>query len=80
MPIEYDPSFATFDPKDCGKPMVAAVKDLAEQTGEHLESFYGRPLLEIANLADEIYDELPEFWRVWKDWHAPQPRPEMGDL
>ena len=47
---------------------------------DSLEGFYGRPLLEIANLADETYDELPEFWRVWKDWHKPQPRPEMGDL
>ena len=35
---------------------------------------------EIFKLADATYTELPQFWRVWKDWHAPRSLPEMGDL
>lgn len=80
MPIEYDPSIATFDPKDCGRPMIEAVEKLAEVVGRPFDSFVGQPLTEVAGAADEAYDKLPEFWRVWKEWHAPQPRPEMGDL
>ena len=80
MPAEYNPSFADYDPKDCGRPMVEAVTDLARLTGEDPKDFVGRSLMQIFNLAEEHYDELPEFWRVWKEWHVPQPPPEMGDL
>ena len=42
--------------------------------------FVGQPLSEIAAEGYATYDKLPEFWRIWQDWHAPQRRPEMGDL
>lgn len=80
MPAEYNPSFAEYDPKDSGKPMIEAVAELASQTGEDPKDFIGRSMQQIFNLAEETYDELPEFWRIWKEWHAPQPKPEMGDL
>jgi hypothetical protein len=80
MPQDYNPSLVPFDPKECGAPMIEAVKQLADVTGQNVASFHGRTLTEIFQLADDTYDELPEFWRVWKEWHAPQPRPEMGDL
>ncbi len=80
MPAEYNPSFADYDPKDCGKAMIQAVEELAEATGANASEFVGRSYQSLFNLAEETYEELPEFWRVWKDWHAPQPKPEMGDL
>ena len=80
MPAEYNPSFAEYDPIDCGRPMIEAVAELARLTGEDPNDFVGRSLMQIFNLAEEHYDELPDFWRVWKEWHAPQPPPEMGDL
>ena len=80
MPAEYNTSFAEYDPKDCGKPMIDAVAELASRTGEDPKDFIGRSMQQIFNLAEETYDELPEFWRIWKEWHAPQPKPEMGDL
>lgn len=80
MPAEYNPSFADYDPKDCGQAMVNAVEALAEVTGAIPSEFIGRSYQSLFNLAEETYEELPEFWRVWKEWHAPQPKPEMGDL
>ena len=81
MPAEYNPNYEVFDLKDCGRPMVEAVKLLADNVGEPFDSFVGRSLADVAQLAFDTYgSELPEFWRVWKEWHAPQPRPEMGDL
>lgn len=81
MPIEYDPTFATFDPKDCGRPMVEAVEALADAMGRPFDSFVGQSVADVSALASETYgQDLPEFWRVWQEWHAPQPRPEMGDL
>lgn len=80
MPAEYDPAYAQFDPKDCGTPMIEAVRELAQQVGEPYESFIGRSLADLGQLAKAHYEDMPEFWRVWHAWHAPQPRPEMGDL
>lgn len=80
MATDYNPSFAEYDPKDCGKAMVDAVTALAERSGVSPNEFAGRSYQWIFNLAEETYDELPEFWRVWQQWHAPQPKPEMGDL
>ena len=48
--------------------------------GEDPKDFIGRSLMQVFNIAEETYDELPEFWRIWKEWHAPQPRTDMGDL
>ena len=80
MPYQYDPSAETFDPRECARAMCAAVEQLAADSGQSFESFTGRSLTEIAQLANATYDELPEFWKVWTSWHAPQPKPEMGDL
>lgn len=80
MPAEYNPSFADYDPKDCGKPMVDAVAKLAAERGEDPKDFVGKSLMQVYNIADETYDKLPDFWVVWKEWHAPQPKTDMGDL
>lgn len=80
MPAEYDPTREVFDPQTSATPLIEAVRKLAEDSGESFASFTGRSFDELGHLADIAYDELPEFWRIWKDWHAPQPRPTMGDL
>ena len=81
MNPDYDPQFATFDPKDCGQAMVQAVEQLAERTGRSFQEFVHIPLEELGRQVEDYYgDDLPEFWRIWKDWHSPQPPPEMGDL
>jgi hypothetical protein len=80
MPEQYDPANERFDAGECGQALREAVERLAKDSGEPLESFQGRSLSEIARLADETYEKLPDFWVVWKSWHAPQPPPEMGDL
>lgn len=79
--MNYDPSFETFNPAECGQPMVEAVQALAERLERPFDSFVGTSLTELAAEAEAAYwDGLPEFWRIWKEWHAPQPPPEMGDL
>ena len=80
MNAEYNPSLADYDPKDCGQAMVDAVAALAAKRGEDPNEYIGRSLQYVFNLVLETYDELPEFWRVWEEWHAPQPKPDMGDL
>lgn len=80
MPAEYNPASETYDPKECGQPLVEAVVALAEKTGQAPHDFIGRSLQQIFEEADAVYDELPEFWCVWKEWHLPQPPPELGDL
>jgi hypothetical protein len=80
MADSYDPSTETFDPEQCAAPLREAVEQLARDANQPPDSLQGRSLTEIAQLADATYDELPDFWKVWKSWHAPQPKPEMGDL
>ena len=80
MRPEYNPSSTLYNPKECGAAMIAAVEELAAKVGEDVSSFEGRTLTEVFELADKTYDELPEFWQVWKSWHAPQPHQDMGDL
>lgn len=61
--------------------MVEAVEQLAETVGRPFDSFVGLSLTEVADQASETYGQkLPDFWRVWQEWHVPQARPEMGDL
>ncbi|MDP7016331.1 MAG: hypothetical protein QGG36_11050 [Pirellulaceae bacterium] len=57
-----------------------AVAELAELTGRSLVSFESMTLGEICAFAEERYDELPEFWRIWKDWNRPDLAQPMGDL
>lgn len=80
MPQDYDPAVAIYVPQECGRPMLDAVAELAMKTGQDPADFNGRTMSEIFQLAEELYEELPDFWRIWKEWHAPQPRPKMGDL
>ena len=80
MQPEYNPSSTIYNPKECGAAMITAVQELATKVGEDVDDFRDRTLTEIFELADKTYDDLPEFWEVWKGWHAPQPPPEMGDL
>ena len=80
MPVDYDPNRETYQPGEAAAALRTAVERLASDSGQPLESFPGRSLTEIAQLAESTYPQLPEFWQVWKSWHAPQPRPEMGDL
>ncbi|MCA9241864.1 MAG: hypothetical protein KDA37_16755 [Planctomycetales bacterium] len=79
-PSEYDASAEFFTPQESAAPMVEAVRQMAADRGEAFETFVGKSYGELGAIAEETYDELPEFWRVWKDWHTPQPRPHMGDL
>ena len=80
MQQDYNPSFVPYEPAECGQAMNDAIAELARDTGDDVSAFVGRSLAEIFQLVDETYAELPDFWRVWEQWHAPQPRPEMGDL
>lgn len=80
MPESYDPSAETYQPEEAAAALRQAVEQLARDTGQPLDSFPGRSLAEIAQLADSTYNQLPEFWQVWKSWHTPQPKQEMGDL
>lgn len=80
MPEEYDPAHELYNPDESAAALRDAVADLAQATGRSPESFTGMSLAEIAALADATYDQLPQFWKVWQDWHAPQPPPQMGDL
>ena len=80
MPVEYNPNDEIFDPRDSGAALLAAVRDLADRCGITTDDLAGKPLAEVARLASQTYDQLPEFWRVWQQWHAPQEPPDMGDL
>ena len=80
MQPSYDPSVETYRPKECGAAMNEAMQLLADKVGEGVATFEGRTLSSIIELVDATYDELPEFWQVWKQWHAPQPHQDMGDL
>lgn len=80
MQPSYNPSVETYQPKECGQAMITAVQELADKVGEDVATFQGRTFTAIIELVEKTYDELPEFWRVWKQWHAPQPHQDMGEL
>lgn len=64
-----------------GTPLMRAVEQLEKDSGRSIESMELLSRLELGELAETTYGaELPEFWRVWLDWHRPQPLPPTGDL
>ena len=80
MPTDYDPTTEYYDPQDSAAAMRAAIADLAAVSGQPLATFAGRSFAEIGQLAIDTYVELPDFWRIWQQWHMPQPKADMGDL
>lgn len=58
-----------------------AVARLCEDAGRAMTDMERRSLAEIFELARGTYGaQLPEFWRVWQDWHGPDQIQPMGDL
>jgi len=58
-----------------------SVEQLAQDSEQALSTMEGRNLGEIFALACQTYgDQLPEFWKVWKDWHENDQVQDMGDL
>ena len=82
MLADYDPAQESFNPDDSPAAMLEAVTQLASDCGQSLEAMRGKSFADIGELAEQTYDaeSMPSFWQVWKDWHTPRARPEMGDL
>jgi hypothetical protein len=58
-----------------------SVEQLSRDCSRSLELLDGLPLSAIYSLACETYGEnLPEFWRIWKDWLEDDGIQPMGDL
>lgn len=79
-PREYDASAEFFSLTESAGPMIEAVRKMADERGEALEAFEGKSYAQLGALAEDTYAELPEFWQVWKDWHTPRGRADMGEL
>jgi hypothetical protein len=57
------------------------VEQLCRDTGRTLEQMENLPLQSLYQLAQQTYGaELPEYWRIWKDWHENDQIQPMGDL
>jgi len=62
-------------------PLRQNVEQLALDAEQSLSAMEGRKLGDIFALACKTYGgQLPEFWRVWKDWHENDQVQDMGDL
>ncbi len=62
-------------------PLVTAVEQLCRDAGCSIEHMEQRTPSEIFELARDHYgSDLPEFWRIWEDWHESDEIPPMGDL
>jgi hypothetical protein len=62
-------------------PYQMAVDQLGIDTGKTREQFEQLTPSQIYQIARETYaGELPEFWRVWGDWHDSDEVQPMGDL
>ncbi len=71
----------TFDHRSAPTPLFDAVTALCQDSGRTIEEMEKCTLPQIADLATETYGErLPEFWRIWLDWHRPAPPAPMGEL
>ena len=58
-----------------------SVEQLAQDSQRSLSEMEGLKLGDIFALACSTYgDQLPEFWRVWKDWQENDQVQDMGDL
>lgn len=63
------------------RPLVEAVTAFCESSGRNLEDMEQMTPHEIYELAAAHYaGQLPEFWRVWQDWHESDDVQPMGDL
>lgn len=71
-----------YDPEEAaGTPLQRAVQALAQQRGMLEAEFSTWTMGEILKEAETVYgDQLPDFWRVWKDWSGDPPSAPMGDL
>lgn len=82
MNVLNNPNNDQYDPDEAsGTPLQRAVRQLAERRNMVEGEFASWTMGEILREAESVYgDELPEFWRVWRDWTKPGPTPPMGDL
>jgi hypothetical protein len=63
------------------EPYQVAVDRLVADAGLTLDVLEQRTPTQIFQLAVEHYGaELPEYWRIWRDWHTSNEVPPMGDL
>ena len=71
----------TFDRRTAAHPHLRAVEQLAEDTGRTMDDMERLTSTQLFELARQQYGAaLPEFWRVWQDWHGDDPVQPMGDL
>ena len=82
MARDETPDDNRFNRKEtAGTPLGAAVEELALKSGRELDQLEWLTMPQILELAQETYGEaLPEFWRIWADWHRPDEQQPMGDL
>jgi len=70
-----------FSIADAPEAMLTAVRELAlamERSMEEMELYNMGQIFEFA--VDHYGGALPDFWRVWKDWHESDEIQPMGDL
>ena len=61
--------------------MQRAVVELGERIGVTEAEFATWKMEDILRQAEESYgQELPEFWRTWRDWTKSDRAQPMGDL
>lgn len=70
-----------FQPRTAPQPLRAAVEALCAERGATLDEMEQLTLGQIAQLARETYGtQLPEYWRIWNDWHDNGRIQPMGEL
>jgi len=70
-----------FTIKTAPQPMLQAVDELASSLGRNIEEMELYTMGQVFEMAVDHYGEpLPDYWRVWKDWHDPDEIQPMGDL
>jgi hypothetical protein len=63
------------------QPLRTAVEQLGQDAHRAPEELEGATLASIFALAQQTYGHsLPEFWRIWKDWHDGDQIQPMGEL
>jgi hypothetical protein len=77
---DYDSAAEYFSATESAGPLIDAVRQLAHDRNEPFDEYSGKTYAELGALAEDTYEDLPSFWRVWKDWHSPRTRSDMGDL
>jgi hypothetical protein len=78
-PLPLDEEF--FRRSTAPPPYLRAVEQLVADSGRSWDEFEQLTPSQIYQVAQATYgDELPEFWRVWRDWHDGDQVQPMGDL